>query len=191
MIKIILLLSLMMGLISSSFAFESENSTIPDIPSPSPVPVTGEWRRIADNYDWSKAPRRTFDLDQSTGRLIPQKKSSRKSCENIIIRGGSVFRKNTWWDTCTGYKIFFQNDGNFVVYNPSRRAVWNSGTGGSDAVKLVMQDDGNLVIYNSNNRPIWYSGTDIRGSFLAIQQDGNVVIYKGRQAIWNTDTGGR
>ncbi|XP_078136561.1 B-type lectin plumieribetin-like [Sander vitreus] len=57
------------------------------------------------------------------------------------------------------YKAIFQDDGNFVVYDD--RAVWATGTNGSDAIRVIMQGDGNLVMYNNNNQALWSSKTYI------------------------------
>ena len=60
-----------------------------------------------------------------------------------------------------------QDDGNFVVYacaNSPHKAVWATGTDGSDAVRVIMQADGNLVMYNQSNQPKWSSGTYIQGT---------------------------
>ncbi|XP_039645431.1 mannose-specific lectin-like [Perca fluviatilis] len=65
------------------------------------------------------------------------------------------------------YKAIFQDDGNFVVYacaNSPHKAVWATGTNGSDAVRVIMQADGNLVMYNQSNQPKWSSGTYIKGT---------------------------
>ncbi|XP_034717424.1 mannose-specific lectin-like isoform X4 [Etheostoma cragini] len=64
-------------------------------------------------------------------------------------------------------KAIFQDDGNFVVYavsNSPHKAVWATGTNGSDAVRVIMQADGNLVMYNQADQPKWSSGTYIKGT---------------------------
>ncbi|HEY2498515.1 MAG TPA: RHS repeat-associated core domain-containing protein [Candidatus Angelobacter sp.] len=49
-----------------------------------------------------------------------------------------------------------QTDGNFVLYDPSNRPLWASGTAGvANASSILMQDDGNLVLYVFK----WFAGT--------------------------------
>ncbi len=51
-----------------------------------------------------------------------------------------------------------QEDGNFVVYNPARKAVWSSNTYKYRGAFLVLQNDGNMVIYQAS-KAVWSSGT--------------------------------
>jgi hypothetical protein len=49
-----------------------------------------------------------------------------------------------------------QTDGNLVVYRASdNRALWATGTQGTDVHRATMQTDGNLVLYHVNNAPAW------------------------------------
>jgi hypothetical protein len=90
------------------------------------------------------------------------------------------------------YTIYFQSDGNLVLYNQAMKALWSTGTDGKGAVALYMQGDGNLVLYNANMSPLWYSQTDGRGSSsLLLQMDGNLVLYGPSGATWATYTQGR
>jgi hypothetical protein len=110
-----------------------------------------------------------------------------------------------------------QNDGNFVVYERSGKAAWESGRYGSRyyGSRIVMQDDGNLVIYDRKWEPIWSSGTHQTskpcelnaGHYLPVggelfsqnqfyrlvyQGDGNLVIYnKSNRPLWASNTQGK
>lgn len=86
-------------------------------------------------------------------------------------------------------KLFFQNDGNVVLYK-GNQPLWATGTDGKDADRLIMQTDGNLVLYDKAMKPLWYSGTAGNGSSrLELQSDNNLVIYRaGEQATWATYT---
>ena len=94
----------------------------------------------------------------------------------------------TEWHLNSGYLVTFQTDGNFVVYNKAKEAVWASDTADQEATMLSMQGDGNLVIY-AGRLPIWSTKThEHPGAFLAIQQDGNVVVYDEDTPVWATGT---
>ncbi len=59
-------------------------------------------------------------------------------------------------------KAVMQIDGNFVIYNYNKKAIWNSGTSDVENIDafLVLQNDGNLVMYNKNSpRRPWNTKT--------------------------------
>ena len=91
------------------------------------------------------------------------------------------------------YSLTYQGDGNLVLYDESRVALWATGTAGTDPGFVAMQGDGNLVVYDSSGTPVWASWTDGHpNARLCVQPDGNVVIYDGRgEAIWSTNTVGQ
>ncbi|MBF0436373.1 MAG: hypothetical protein HQL77_13490 [Magnetococcales bacterium] len=86
------------------------------------------------------------------------------------------------------YYAVFQSDGNFVMYNSSWGAEWDTNTNGSRANKLVMQTDGNLVVYHDTS-PKWASNTAGNpGAFMVMQKDKKMVIYNTSGApIWSSD----
>jgi hypothetical protein len=111
---------------------------------------------------------------------------------NTILQPSRLLR-GQWLETADRrYKMVLQNDGNLVLYSPTR-AIWSTRTNGSTASYLAMQLDGNLVLYDANNRPLWQSQTNDRGiSALVLQQDGNLVTYQGMVVpTWNTQTRGQ
>jgi Peptidase_C39 like family len=119
--------------------------------------------------------------DRMTG-LIAQ-------CANTHI-GANNYGKGSTWRTCTGYTLAFQGDGNLVMYNPSGRPIWATGTNGY-AQRVAFQGDGNVVLYDGNNRAIWATNTDGRGRLFAFQADGNFVVYDGNgRAVYSTGTYG-
>ena len=91
------------------------------------------------------------------------------------------------------YTFIQQKDGNLVLYNKNKEAIWASDTYGKDVQHCIMQDDGNLVQYLPDHVAAWAPGTDGNaGAYLVVQDDGNVVIYgKDNQALWSTNTVGR
>jgi hypothetical protein len=84
----------------------------------------------------------------------------------------------------TGYRALLQLDGNFVVYNPSGKAIWADGRYGASSI--VVQADGNLVAYSSIGHPLWATGTRAANSYLVMQDDGNLVLYSGAHALWSS-----
>ncbi|OVE81547.1 hypothetical protein BVY04_02930 [bacterium M21] len=87
------------------------------------------------------------------------------------------------------YNLILQDDGNFVLYDHSGKALWSSGTNNLPIEKCIMQGDGNLVLYRDDGKAAWAS--DTRGKTdtnLIIQNDGNAVIYYNQnpEAIWAT-----
>jgi lysozyme len=94
--------------------------------------------------------------------------------------------------SCDGrFTLVQQSDGNLVLYqNDAGKALWSTGTNGTDGRVAVMQEDGNLVVYTGEGKPVWDSGTwGNPGAWLAIQDDGNAVIYTSK-AIWDSGTAG-
>ena len=82
------------------------------------------------------------------------------------------FQPGHMFTPCRGYLLTFQTDGNLVLYNPERKAVWSSQTAGRNATQLVMQSDGNLVIY-AGSKPLWSTETSGHpGAFLAMEAKG-------------------
>ncbi len=88
------------------------------------------------------------------------------------------------------YTFIQQKDGNLVLYNESKQALWASGTNGRNVERCILQPDGNLVQYLPYKVAAWAAGTHGNaGAYLAVQDDGNVVIYsKEKAALWATNT---
>lgn len=86
-------------------------------------------------------------------------------------------------------KLYFQPDGNLVVYDEFGRARWSSHTV-SRGNKTLFQSDGNFVVYDGSGHPTWTSNTCCwSGNKLDIQTDGNVVIYNPFFfPLWSTNT---
>ena len=87
------------------------------------------------------------------------------------------------------FNAILQNDGNFVIYHSSQRALWSTSTCGNPIQKLILQDDGNLVLYDRNNKPIWASNTFGSSNGVILQDDGNLVLYsKNNEPLWDSGT---
>ncbi|GAA4637526.1 hypothetical protein GCM10023196_091670 [Actinoallomurus vinaceus] len=128
---------------------------------------------------------------------------------NLVLYQG----KKALWNTTTarhpGSYTLMQADGNLVVYSKANKPLWYSNTAGHPGAFLAVQNDGNLVIYGKNNKALWSrhlyngilgSGQSLRagegvrspnGAYSLFQQtDGNLVLYKGKEALWSTNTHG-
>ena len=112
---------------------------------------------------------------------------------NQLIRATNI-NKNYYpgrkWITYTGYKLEFQTDRNLVLYNPSGKAIWATGTNGA-ADMLSVQTDGNVVLYGGS-KALWATNTSgNNGAYFAIQSDGNLVVYNtNNRPIFSTATAG-
>ncbi len=90
-----------------------------------------------------------------------------------LIMPNTIYKTGTWYSLNREYRLTFQSDGNFVLYDRNNKAKWASGTSKNTDVYLMMQDDGNLVIYKENGKAIWSSGTSGKpGAYGKIGSDG-------------------
>ncbi|MFG2038773.1 S8 family serine peptidase [Dactylosporangium sp. NPDC048998] len=81
-------------------------------------------------------------------------------------------------------------DGNLVLYEYGKRALWASGVK-SGAAWLLNQPDGNVVDYGSSGAFAgWATNTSGGKSTLVMQNDGNAVLYRDsdHKALWSTGT---
>ena len=81
-----------------------------------------------------------------------------------------------------GLKLVMQTDGNLVLYDAAKKALWASGTSrkGTGPYRLLMQPDGNLVLYDAKKAPLWHTNTYGKGKApykAVVQEDGNFVVY--------------
>lgn len=83
-----------------------------------------------------------------------------------------------------------QGDGNLVIYDPAKNAIWNAGTQGQGGTSLVLQGDGNLVLYTASGGVVWHLGTYGSGAArLNMQDDGNLVLYTATAGVvWFSNT---
>ena len=52
-----------------------------------------------------------------------------------------------------------KSNGDFVLYNINKKAVWSTETKNNPGSHIIAQDDGNVVVYTASKRPIWSTGT--------------------------------
>jgi len=96
---------------------------------------------------------------------------------NELLPGMQLSTGQAIYSPSRRYGAVMQADGNFVVYAPGNRPLWNAGTFGANH-RLIMQPDGNLVEYDLASRARWNAGTFTRGSRVVLQDDGNLVVYR-------------
>ena len=84
------------------------------------------------------------------------------------------------------YMLFYQTDGNLVVYDAGFKPLWHSRTPFGYPGQFVMQRDGNAVIYGQFGTVAWQTDTDGNpGAILVMQDDGNLVVYgPGSKPLW-------
>jgi hypothetical protein len=130
----------------------------------------------------------------------------------VLYAQGPVVQRALWNSQTAGnpgaYAVM-QADGNFVVFSSSGSALWSSGTSGHPGAYLALQDDSNLIVYSQDVSALWSTGIQNyqlnagqvlrpgwsllsnNGVFvLTMQTDGNLVMYKGTQAVWSSNTAG-
>lgn len=123
-----------------------------------------------------------------TALLFQQSKVLAEPGSNRLNTSESL-KQNEYLRSSNGvYTLYFQGDGNLVLYRTNDNTlVWTSGTGGTNANLAVMQGDGNFVLYRDST-PIWATRTQggVYGVYLQMQDDGRAVIYN-PTALWNTN----
>lgn len=79
------------------------------------------------------------------------------------------------------YKLWFQDDGNLVLYNKGR-ALWHTATFTSGIGVLRMQYDGNLTLGFPSGKGDWSTGTfgNPYNAFLYLEQNGSINIKDNR-----------
>jgi surface antigen len=110
-------------------------------------------------------------------------------------KGNRTLRRGMSVRSADGRYLFaMQDDGNLVLYGPTRRALWATSWKTASWQRqeyVVFQGDGNLVTYGGG-RAIWASNTAGTGADrFVVQSDGNLVIYRGSRWVWQSYTAGR
>lgn len=111
---------------------------------------------------------------------------------NRWLQPGDTFRSPN-----NRYRLSFQDDGNFVLYDDSDgSAIWASNTyaedGNIQGRTIGVQSDGNVVMYQGENNAIWATSSnyDAQSPYLKLQDDGNLVLYDDNVegAFWASGT---
>jgi hypothetical protein len=127
-----------------------------------------------------------------------QSQASPAPKHSISIMPGQHLAPGMGLRSPNGHSLVLQQDGNLVLFNSKRVAIWSTNTKGYEPVQLIMKMDGNLVLYSTNGQ-VWASNTSGNpGAFFALHDDGNIAIHRsGSQpdtsinALWASGTSGR
>jgi hypothetical protein len=86
---------------------------------------------------------------------------------------------NQQTDSANGlYHLYYQGDGNLVLYNQFWSPLWDSQTAGTDPGFAVMQGDGNLVVYDAGGVARYDSSTQGHpGGYAVVQDNGGFFIF--------------
>jgi hypothetical protein len=83
------------------------------------------------------------------------------------------------------YKLIFQSDGNFVIYDSANKSVWAANTSGPGVSSnfVEMHTDGRLILRSVagtswDKAPKWLTATDTdAGAYAQLTDDGRLVVF--------------
>lgn len=110
------------------------------------------------------------------------------SCGQLSAGQGLVVGQTL--TSCDGrFSLTLQFDGNLVLYQAGK-ALWATGTSGSNGYAALQQSDGNFVLYDLQGHALWAAGTwPHPGNVFKLQNDGNLVVYNTQgTALWASNT---
>jgi len=106
------------------------------------------------------------------------------------LMAGEQLKENAKLISANGeYSLVQQPDGNLVIYNTQKKAMWASGMNGQNVKRCMMQKDGNLVQHPGGyDLAMWSTNTKGNaGAYAMLQDDGVlVIINKDNQVIWSS-----
>ena len=113
-----------------------------------------------------------------------------------LLNSGETLSKGEFLASANGsFKLIMQKDGNLVLYDMFKKAIWSSKTNKKGGVKLLVRDDGILTVYKKDKSHAWSSGkkkdAKPKGMFkLTMQENGNLVLHDSEgKLIWSSKTG--
>jgi hypothetical protein len=128
---------------------------------------------------------------------------------NLVLYRGRTALWGSGTEGHPGASALMQTDGNLVIYSKAKTALWNTATYAHNGAYLAVQNDGNLVIYGKAGKALWWRAvynqllqageilkpgqavlSASRRYTLLMQTDGNLVLYRGKTALWSSVTGG-
>lgn len=130
-------------------------TSAPPAPAPTPTPKPAP----------KPAPRPSPTLPQpGLDTLLPGDEHALQPGRRLVSASGSATLEMQ------------SSDGNLVLRDANRAAVWASGTTGHPHARLVLQvSDGNLVIYDAH-KPLWSSGPSLGATRAVLQDDCRFIV---------------
>ncbi len=111
------------------------------------------------------------------------------SNKNKLVAGEQL-KENAKLISANGeYSLVQQPDGNLVIYNLEKKAMWASGMNGQNVKRCVMHKDGNLAQHPGGyDLAMWSTNTKGNaGAYAMLQDDGVlVIINKDDKIIWSS-----
>lgn len=115
---------------------------------------------------------------------------------NVLADGAVLPAGYGLFSTNGKFVAAMQTDGNFVVYGPGNRVLWQTGTNGSAGAYVELSTMGELRLMNRFGQKLGVFGPSAGpDGALVMQDDGNLVLYytdaSGRtpdRAVWWTGT---
>jgi hypothetical protein len=144
-----------------------------------------------NGYEDTAKPYEGYISDDESIENIPD--SAIRTGESTVLPEGKKLSAGESYNQ-GDCKAVMQYDGNFVVYNSSGKALFNTRTFGKNNY-AVMQGDGNFVIYNSSGKAIWSTNTNIYGKShdyaLILSETGELYVKDKTSGyhIWSSKNG--
>lgn len=98
---------------------------------------------------------------------------------SVLVSGAVLYPNQARTSPNGQYSLWYQSDGNLVLYGPSGAMVW-TGTPGP-AGGAYMNPNGNLEVYNSYQQLLWSSNTASAanaGAHVRVQDSGQVAVVR-------------
>ena len=139
-----------------------------------------------DNVNDDKAVKLALDINKT---VVYEGNKDSLTDGQSIKQGEFLVSKNG------SFKLIMQKDGNLVIYDMYKKAIWSTHTNHKGGERLLMRNDGILTVYKKNNSHAWSSSKKKRKGgthILKMQDDGNLVDYHNyknkNKAIWSSRT---
>lgn len=132
----------------------------------------------------------TFIRKSPTVVPKPVEKTLVTSTNKNRLVAGEQLKENAKLISANGeFSLVQQPDGNLVIYDSNKKAMWASGMNGQNVKRCVMQKDGNLVQHPGGyDNAMWSTNTKGNtGASAMLKDDGIlVIINKDDKIIWSS-----
>jgi hypothetical protein len=132
----------------------------------------------------------TFIRKSAMAAPKPVEKTVVVSTNKNQLVAGEQLKENAKLISANGeYSLVQQPDGNLVIYNTEKKAMWASGMNGKNVKRCMMQKDGNLAQHPGGyDNVMWSTNTKGNaGAYAMLKDDGILVIVnKEDKIIWSS-----